>query len=104
MFPDKLTGTRFKVHALQFFSKILLSMEVALPFFLFLNTPHGFIGQLVLLVLVTLRDIVMRVYQAYLRIREGHFFIILLGQYRLVPGSLEELHAGQLLHTLSLSP
>ena len=78
MFRDKLNETRVKVHALQLFSKILLSMEVALPCFLFLHTPHGFIGQLVLLVLVTLLDIVMGVYQSYLRIGESHFFIILL--------------------------
>ena len=52
---DELTETGVYVHTLQFlnffflfssssFSKILLSMEVALPFFLFLHTTHGFRG------------------------------------------------------------
>ena len=42
------------VHALQFVSKILLSMGVALPFFMFLHAPHIFRGQFVLPVLATL--------------------------------------------------
>ena len=44
IFLDELTETRVKVHALQFLRKILLRMEVALPLFLFLRTPHGFRG------------------------------------------------------------
>ena len=44
IFLDELIVTGVYVHALQFLNKILLSMEVALPFFLFLHTPHGFRG------------------------------------------------------------
>ena len=44
VFLDELTEKEIQVHALQFLNKILLSMEVALPFFLFLHAPHCFRG------------------------------------------------------------
>ena len=65
VFPDELTETKVKVHALQFLRKYLLGMEVALPFFPFPHTPHSFRGQLILPVLVTLLHIVKGVYQRY---------------------------------------
>ena len=101
---DELTQTRVKVHALQFLRKFLLSMEVALPLFLLLHTPHSFKGQLILSVLATLLDIVKGVYKGYIRIGERHFFIIVLGPYRRFAGLLEEVDAGQSLDTLSLGP
>ena len=42
VFPEELTETGVKVHALQFLRKNLIGMEVALPLFLFLHTPHCF--------------------------------------------------------------
>ena len=104
VFPNELTETRVKVHALQVRQKILLSMEVAPTFLLFLHTPHGFTGQLILPVLVTLLHVVEGVYQRYLRIGESHFFIILLGPYRRFLGPPEEVQAGPSLDTFSLSP
>ena len=68
VFLDELTETSVKVHALQFLRKILLSMEVALPFFLFFHTPNSFKGQLILPVVVILLDIVKGLYQRYYRI------------------------------------
>ena len=54
VFLDEPTETRVKVHALQFLRKIPLSVEVPLPFFQFLYTPHSFKGQFILPVLATL--------------------------------------------------
>ena len=44
VFLDELTETRVKVPALQLLTKVLLSMEVALPPLLLLQTPHSFRG------------------------------------------------------------
>ena len=104
LFPDELTKTRVKVHALQFLNKILLGVAVALSFFLFLHAPHSFGGQLILPVLATLLDIVKGVYQGCLRIGESHLLNTLLGPHRWYPGPLEQVQAGPLLDTLSLSP
>ena len=89
---------------MQFLREMVLSMEVALPFLLFSHTPHSFRWHFVLRLLVIPLDIVKGVYLGYLRIRESHFFIILLGPYRRFPVPPEEVQAGLLLDTLSLSP
>ena len=104
VFLDELTGTRAKVHALQVLRKTLLSTENALPFFLLLHAPHSFRGELILLVLVTLLDVVEGVYQWYLKIGDSHLFIILLGPYRRFAGPPEEVQAGLSLNTFRLSP
>ena len=44
VFLDELTEMGVYDHALQFLKEIPLSMEVALPFFLFLHTCSGFRG------------------------------------------------------------
>ena len=44
VFLDELTETRVKGHAPQPLRTVLLRVEVALPFFLFLHTPHCFRG------------------------------------------------------------
>ena len=79
-------------------------MGVALPFFLFLHSPHTFRGQFIHPPLATLLDIVKEVYHGYLKIGKSHFFIIFLGRYSRFSGPLEEVHAGLSLDTLSLSP
>ena len=104
VFLNELTETGVQVHALQFLNEIFLSMEVALPFFLFLHTPHCFRGYFIPPVLATLLGIVKRVHQRFLRIRKSHLFIILLRPYRLFAGPLEEVEAGPSLDTLSISP
>ena len=104
MILDELIETRVQVHALQYFSKILLSMEVVVPFVLFLHTSRSLRGPFVLPVLWTLLDIVKGIYERYLRIGETGFFIILLGPYRRFLGPLDKVQAGPSLDTLSLSP
>ena len=54
VFLDELSETWVQVHAVQFPNKMFLSMEVALPFFLFLHTPHCFRGYVVVCFLGTL--------------------------------------------------
>ena len=76
---DELTVTGIKVHALQVVSKILLGVEAVLPFFMVLDAPHSFRGQLILPVLGTLLSIVKRVDQGCLRFRKTHRLILLLG-------------------------
>ena len=44
VFLDELTETRVKVHSLQFLRENILSMDVALPFFLFLDAPPSVSG------------------------------------------------------------
>ena len=104
VFLDYLSGTRVKLHALQFLRNDLLSMEVALPLFWFLHMPHSFRGEFSLPVLAALLAIVKGVYQGYLRIGDSHFLNILLRPHRRFPGPLEEVQAGQLPDTLSLCP
>ena len=55
-------------------------------------------------VLATLLGILKGVYQRYLSNGKSHLFIVLLGPYRRFPGPHEEVQAGPLLDTLSLSP
>ena len=100
---DELSGTGVEIHALQFLRKILPSAEVTLPFILLFYTPHRLRGQLILPVLAFL-GIVEEVYQRGLRIGESHLFIILLRPNIGFLGRLEEVQAGPLLDTLSLSP
>ena len=95
-------GSRFMLSS--FSAQSSSAWRLLFPLFLFLHTPHSFREQPVLLVLVTLLDIVVAVYQGYYRIGESHPFIILLGPYRRFPGTLEEVQAGPSLYTLSLSP
>ena len=104
VFLDELTQTRVKVHALWFVRKILLSVEVAHPFLLFIHAPHSFRGQLILQVLVTLLGIVKGLYHGCFRFRESHLLIILLGPCRGFHGPFEEVQAGPSVNTLSLSP
>ena len=70
-------GSRFKLSG--FSKKILLRVEVALPFFALFHPPHSFRGQLIIPVLANLLGIVEGVHQGCLRLRESHSFIIVLG-------------------------
>ena len=98
----RLPGPR-QVRGLKFLGRIPLSVEAAVAFLLFFYKPNSFRGHFFILDLVNLLGLVKGVHQGCLEIRECHFFIILLGPYRLFPGPPEEVQAGPFLCTLSLS-
>ena len=80
-------------------------MEVALPFFLLLHSPHYFRGQFIFIPsLVTRLGIVEAVRRRCLSIGESHFFFMPLRPDGCFSGRPEEVHAAPWLNALNFCP